>query len=223
MVVGNGVVGHGRRRGRPRIGPGRAHVGRRPRPTSSPRRGWASAPDTPMTWPRWRATAWATYAWTFEWARLEPTPEAWDAAAVEHLTDVLTATNDAGIHVWACLHDGSLPGWFAHDERGFPDQRSRRYFWARHVERVGEAFEAGHGWVPTFEPTWCATGAGSTATVRARAARRRPGVLPRAGRGRPPRRRGGGPGVALWRMPSRQRAVVGTGSSPPRSGPHPTG
>ena len=59
-----------------------------------------------------------------------------------------------------CLHDGSLPGWFAHDERGFPDQRSRRYFWARHVERVGEAFGGRvHGWVPTFEPTrWASRG-----------------------------------------------------------------
>ena len=97
---------------------------------------------------------------TFEWARLEPTPDAWDTAAVEHLTEVLDAANDAGIHVWACLHDGSLPGWFAHDEHGFVDQRSRRYFWARHVERVGEAFGGRvHGWVPTFEPTrWASRG-----------------------------------------------------------------
>ena len=60
---------------------------------------------------------------------------------------------EADIAVWACLHDGALPGWFSVDEHGFGDARSRGYFWSRHVELVGEAFgDLVHGWVPVFEP-----------------------------------------------------------------------
>lgn len=90
---------------------------------------------------------------TLEWARLEPADGHRDDAAVEHYRAVLRAAHDAGIVVWGCLHDGALPGWFAHDERGFADARSRRYFWARHVELVGEAFgDLVGGWVPVYEP-----------------------------------------------------------------------
>lgn len=91
---------------------------------------------------------------TLEWARLEPTDGHHDAEAIERARLVLSAARDAGISVWACLHDGTLPGWFAHDERGFADARTRGYHWARHVEFVGEAFgDLVHGWVPIFEPT----------------------------------------------------------------------
>lgn len=91
---------------------------------------------------------------TLEWARIEPTDGHVDDEAVEHLRQVLADARDAGLSVWGCLHDDTLPGWFAHDERGFADARSRRYYWARHVERVGELFgELVHGWVPMFEPS----------------------------------------------------------------------
>jgi beta-glucosidase len=90
---------------------------------------------------------------TLEWARLEPTDGQRDDAAVEHYQAVLRAAHGAGIVVWGCLHDGTLPGWFAHDERGFADARSRRYYWARHVELMGEAFgDLVGGWVPMYEP-----------------------------------------------------------------------
>ncbi len=91
---------------------------------------------------------------TLEWARMEPAAGHHDAEAVEHLRLVLQAAREAGVAVWGCLHDGTLPGWFAHDERGFTDARSRGYFWARHVEYVGETFgDLVHGWVPVFEPS----------------------------------------------------------------------
>ncbi|CAN5572200.1 hypothetical protein BH10ACT1_BH10ACT1_32880 [soil metagenome] len=91
---------------------------------------------------------------TLEWARLEPTPGHHDSEAVEHLRLVLQAARSAGVSVWGCLFDASLPGWFAHDERGFADARSRQYYWARHVEFVGETFgDLVHGWMPIFEPT----------------------------------------------------------------------
>lgn len=91
---------------------------------------------------------------TLEWARLEPGNGRHDAEAIEHGRLLLGAARDAGVSVWACLHDDTLPGWFSHDERGFADTRSRRYYWARHVEFVGETFgDLVHGWVPVFEPS----------------------------------------------------------------------
>ncbi|WP_426574083.1 family 1 glycosylhydrolase [Aquihabitans sp. McL0605] len=98
--------------------------------------------------------------YVLDWSRLEPEPGRHDTAAVEHARQVLEAARAAGVSVWACLHDGSLPGWFAVDEHGFGDARSRGYFWSRHVEFVGEGFgDLVHGWVPTFEPNrWAARG-----------------------------------------------------------------
>jgi len=95
---------------------------------------------------------------TLDWARLEPSPGHHDGTAVEHLRLVLEAARAAGVAPWACLLDGTLPGWFSHDERGFADVRSRQYFWARHVEFVGESFgDLVHGWIPVFEPSRYAT------------------------------------------------------------------
>lgn len=97
---------------------------------------------------------------TLDWARIEPTNGRQDVEAVEGLRLELAAAHEAGMAVWGCLHDGPLPGWFAHDERGFGDARSRGYFWARHVEFVGEAFgDLVHGWVPVAEPArWAQRG-----------------------------------------------------------------
>lgn len=91
---------------------------------------------------------------TVDWARVEPTPGRVDAVAVEDLRRRLIEARSAGLATWLCLHDGSLPGWFAHDERGFGDERTRRYLWARHVETVGELVgDLVHGWIPVLEPT----------------------------------------------------------------------
>ncbi len=88
-----------------------------------------------------------------EWARLEPSMQRYDQAAVERHRRILSAARDCGLRTWACLHDGTLPGWFAHDERGFADSRARSYYWSRHVEWVAETFgDLVHGWVPTHEP-----------------------------------------------------------------------
>ena len=97
---------------------------------------------------------------TLDWSRIEPAEGRHATEAIEHLRLVLGAAREAGIAVWGCLHDGPLPGWFAHDERGFRDERSRGYFWARHVEHVGEVFgDLVHGWVPIHEPTrWAMRG-----------------------------------------------------------------
>jgi beta-glucosidase len=88
-----------------------------------------------------------------EWARIEPRPGAVDGNAVEHLAAVLRTARAAGIEVWATLLDTSLPGWFADDEGGLLDDRARSYFWARHVDRVGELLgDLVAGWVPVEDP-----------------------------------------------------------------------
>ena len=90
---------------------------------------------------------------SLEWARLEPEPGRHDEAAVEHYRSVLQAAVDAGISTWACLHHFTLPGWFSVDEHGFTDDRSRTYFWPRHVDFVAETFgDLLFGWQPVNEP-----------------------------------------------------------------------
>ncbi len=89
-----------------------------------------------------------------EWARLEPANGRHDGDAAEHLRAALTIARDHGFGLWGCLHDGPLPGWFAHDERGFSDARTRTYHWARHVETVGELVgDLVDGWIPVVEPS----------------------------------------------------------------------
>jgi beta-glucosidase len=94
---------------------------------------------------------------SLEWARLEPEPGRHDQDAVDHYLDVLRAARAAGIEIWVCLHHFTLPGWFSEDERGFVDEHARRYFWARHVDWVGETFgDLVFGWKPINEPLWYA-------------------------------------------------------------------
>ncbi|MFV0523671.1 MAG: hypothetical protein ACK5RL_04155 [Acidimicrobiales bacterium] len=90
---------------------------------------------------------------TLEWARLEPRDGHWDPAAAETIEGRLRAARDAGFRVWACLVDGTQPGWFADDLGGFGDDRARTLRWPRHVDTVGERFGGLiDGWVPQREP-----------------------------------------------------------------------
>jgi beta-glucosidase len=94
---------------------------------------------------------------SLEWARLEPSPGQHDPGAVEHYRDVLRTAKDAGIRIWCCLHHFTLPGWFSDDEGGFVDERARQYYWARHVDWVGETFgDLVFGWKPINEPIFYA-------------------------------------------------------------------
>lgn len=97
---------------------------------------------------------------TLEWARLWPTPSGADHREIEFRRDLLMAINELGITPWACLVDGTLPGWFADDERGFTDDKTRRLLWPRHVDWVGETFgDLVGGWIPMREPRqWAAWG-----------------------------------------------------------------
>lgn len=97
---------------------------------------------------------------TFDWARIEPETGRRDASAVEHLREVLQAAARLDLRTWGVLHERALPGWFSVDEHGLADERSRRYYWARHVEQVGEELgDLVDGWIPMVEPTrWALQG-----------------------------------------------------------------
>lgn len=97
---------------------------------------------------------------TLEWARLWPTPKAPDGEEVEYRRDLLATIGELGLSPWVCLVDGTLPGWFVDDERGFTDDKTRNLLWPRHVDWVGETFgDLVGGWVPMREPRqWAAWG-----------------------------------------------------------------
>lgn len=90
---------------------------------------------------------------TIEWAVLEPNQGSHDQKAIERFRSLLDGAAELGLDVTAYLVDGSLPGWFAVDERGFSDDRSRTLLWPRHIEWVGETFgDQVSSWVPIREP-----------------------------------------------------------------------
>lgn len=94
-----------------------------------------------------------TMRWTIDWSRLEPRPGRWDSDAVDDATEILRAAKEAGIGIWAVLHDGPLPGWFTDDQRGFEDSDGLRRTWPRHVDRVAETFgDLVEAWVPILDP-----------------------------------------------------------------------
>ncbi|MEM8923285.1 MAG: family 1 glycosylhydrolase [Actinomycetota bacterium] len=90
---------------------------------------------------------------TLEWSRLEPHPGAHDVDALEFRRQLMAGARARGLRVWACLVDGTLPGWFADDEGGFIDDRARGLLWPRHIDWIGEHFgDVIDGWIPQREP-----------------------------------------------------------------------
>lgn len=90
---------------------------------------------------------------TIEWAELEPEQGRFNPSALEYRRDLMQAASDRGMAVWGCLVDGTLPGWFAEDEGGFEDDRSRGLLWPRHIDWIGENFgDLVSGWIPQREP-----------------------------------------------------------------------
>ncbi len=90
---------------------------------------------------------------TAEWARLQPEEDRHDQAEVEFQRGVLIRATELGLKPWLCLVDGTLPGWFADNEGGFSDDRSRSLLWPRHIDWIGENFgDLISGIVPQREP-----------------------------------------------------------------------
>ena len=92
---------------------------------------------------------------SIDWARIEPSEGRRDGAAIEHTRWVLESARDAGMEPWVCLHHIALPGWFTElGEGGFRDDKTRSYFWARHVAYCAETFgDLVAGWQPLHQPT----------------------------------------------------------------------
>lgn len=97
---------------------------------------------------------------TIEWARIEPEAGVIDREVVDRYRRMLEAARDNGLAPWITLHHGSLPGWFADDAQGYRDDRTRNYYWPRHVDRCAEWFEdLVAGWVAIDDPTgWAVRG-----------------------------------------------------------------
>ena len=121
--------------------------------------------------------------------------------------------------VWGCLHERALPGWFAVDEHGLADDRSRRYFWARHVEQIGEDLgDLVDGWIPMLEPNRLGAPGLADRDGRARAPRRCRGLRRRA-RGRAARLRSRPRSACAGRAGRWRRATGWSRRSPPGSRP----
>lgn len=90
---------------------------------------------------------------TIEWARIEPRKDKVDAAALDRYDDIVRHAAAVGLRPWLTLSNSTLPGWFADDEGGFADERSREYLWLRHVDRCAERFaDIAFGWTPIEDP-----------------------------------------------------------------------
>lgn len=99
---------------------------------------------------------------TVEWARVEPAPARPDNDALDRYLDIVDAAAAVGLGVWITLHHTSLPGWYLEDEGGHADALARRRWWARHVDRMAEAFDRrAAGWCPIEDPIgWAVRGYG---------------------------------------------------------------
>ena len=90
---------------------------------------------------------------TLDWARIEPFPGRLDYDALEQTHARLAAAKDAGLSIWAVLHDGPLPGWFSEDTDGFRTTAGAPIHWSRHVDRMAETFDQYvTGWIPVIDP-----------------------------------------------------------------------
>ncbi len=93
-----------------------------------------------------------------DWARIEPFPGRHDDAYLEGLDQRLTGLHEAGVVVWASLHDDALPGWFSDDTDGFATPRAPSIHWSRHVDAMAERFDhLVDAWVPFIDPIGWAT------------------------------------------------------------------
>ena len=99
---------------------------------------------------------------TVEWARVEPVAGRPDSDALDRYLDIVDAAADEGLGVWLTLHHTSLPGWYLDDEGGHADEVARHRWWARHVDRMAEAFDGkAAGWCPIEDPIgWAVRGYG---------------------------------------------------------------
>ncbi len=96
------------------------------------------------------------YRMGLEWARLEPTPGQFDAAAFAHYRDELTRLRSAGIVPLVTLHHFNNPWWF--ENAGGFESPSALAVWDRYVGTVVDSLgDLIDDWVTVNEPNVYAT------------------------------------------------------------------
>ncbi len=89
-----------------------------------------------------------SYRFSIEWARIEPEPGEFSAAAIEHYRRVLNACHEHGLAPMVTLHHFSSPRWFA-ARGGFEDAAAPELF-ARYCERVARDLGGLFAWACTI-------------------------------------------------------------------------
>ena len=96
------------------------------------------------------------YRMGLEWARLEPSPGQFDAAATSHYRDELTALRAAGIRPLVTLHHFNNPWWF--EDLGGWEHPGAGTIFRRYVDHVlTELGDLVEDWVTINEPNVYAT------------------------------------------------------------------
>lgn len=89
------------------------------------------------------------YKFSIEWARIEPSQGAWDAAALDHYKNYIKALRSRGIEPVVTLFHYTLPDWFA--EMGGFEKRSNVDLFIRFVDQVMDEFGAHLKYVITIQ------------------------------------------------------------------------
>jgi beta-glucosidase len=110
------------------------------------------------SWHRWRedialqaSLGMNAYRFSIEWARIEPTPDAIDRAALDEYRRMLAALRDAHIEPMVTLHHFTLPAWLA-DRGGIVSEGFALRF-ARFARIAAEALgDLNRLWITINEP-----------------------------------------------------------------------
>jgi beta-glucosidase len=79
-----------------------------------------------------------SFRFGLEWSRLQPSKDAWDAAAIAHYRDYIKELRARGIEPIMNLWHWTMPVWF--DAMGGFEKRSNLKYWEKFVERVAKEF-----------------------------------------------------------------------------------
>jgi len=91
------------------------------------------------------------YRFSVEWSRVQPEPDRFDGAALEHYRSVVRACRARGLEPFVTLHHFTNPLWFARGGGWLAGDAPRVF--ARYVERVARALADVRHWITINEPT----------------------------------------------------------------------
>jgi beta-glucosidase len=91
------------------------------------------------------------HRFSIEWSRIQPAPGEWDAGAIAHYRDVVSALRARGLEPLVSLHHFTNPAWFA--ERGGWLRADAPALFTRYAERMATALPEVAWWLTINEPT----------------------------------------------------------------------